>query len=263
MQRYLSEQAIDFSVPLVNGLGEAVAATKVNWQLFDEKETVVASGEVTPSDGDTESAISIDSTNCTITNGESTEVRALSVTVVWAEGSFTNTEYFVLEKSQTVIPGINSFVTYLESLRLMPEFPQFTAFNYMDEQSRKSALIAAYRNIGLIEFSEDSLVDADNCKLLDSDGQPITCTLDLSPDLFSTLHPTIKRNLMLAQMVEAEFVLGGDGVEKLRTQGVMSYSVGEVKQFFRTAKPLELAVSKHALRYIGGYVQYNRRLTRV
>ncbi|GAL22948.1 hypothetical protein JCM19235_1249 [Vibrio maritimus] len=64
-------------------------------------------------------------------------------------------------------------------------------------------------------------------------------------------------------MLEAEHLLGGDGTEDLRAKGVMSYTVGEVKQFFRTSKPLDLVVSKHALRYIGRYVQYNRRLSRV
>lgn len=263
MQRYLSEQAIDFDIPLINGLGESVVATKVIWQLLNEQETEITSGELTPSDGDTQAVISVESAHTVITNGESTEVRALKVTVEWAEGYSTNTEYFVLEKSQTVVPAVNSFVTYLESLRLMPEFPQFTALTATDEQTRKSALIAAYRNIGLIEFSKGSFIDTDEVAFSDINGDALTTTLDLTPELYAKLHSTVKRNLMFAQMAEAEFLLGGDGTETLRAQGVMSYSVGEVKQFFRTSKPLELAVSKHALRYIGRYVQYNRSLTRV
>ena len=266
MQTYLNQKAFDYTVPLVDPDGNAVIATEVQWTLFDEKEQTVISGVIATTGTDTEVVISLTAEECTITNGKQTEVRLLRVTIVTADNEFTNNDYFMLANTQSVVPGENSFLTYLEALRLMPEFPQFVAFTSATEQERKNALIAAYRNIGNIELLRGSMVenDANETPLLTEDKSvPLWTTLQLTPALYAKLHDSIKRNLGFAQIVEAEYLLGGDGNEDLRSKGVMSYSVGEVKQFFRTSKPIELSVSKHALRYIGRYVQYNRSLTRV
>ncbi|HHF3053204.1 TPA: hypothetical protein ACPJ1H_004021 [Vibrio alginolyticus] len=263
MRKYLSKKAIDFAIPFLDEQGESISVAKVLWEVLDEKESSIAAGEITPAVDDTQVVIELGSEICTISNGQNTEVRLLKITLVAQESEVSIREYFTLENEQTVTPAENSFVTYLEALRLMPEFPQFVAFNTATEQERKAALIAAYRNIGNIEFAKGALIDNEGSPMLTDSGDSFWTTLQITPELYDVLDKSVKQNLEFAQMVEAEYILGGDGTEDLRSKGVLSYSVGEVKQFFRTSKPLELSVSKHALKYIGRYVQYDRRLTRV
>ncbi len=263
MQSYLNAQPIDFVIPLLDANGNAVVASDVSWTLINERNEVAASGSMTPESTATDVIIALSAEEVTISNGDIQEVRELSVLITYDGGSISHDEIFMLTDKQVLVVGVNSAVTYLQALRLYPTFPTFAAFGWVSDEQRKNALIAAWRNIGSVELSEGAIVDEFGNPLYDENDSLIYSVNQLSPALFLKLNSKIATDLRAAQLEEAEFLLGGDGIEDLRTRGVMSYTVGEVKQFFRTSKPIELVVSKHALRYLGKYVQYHRRLTRV
>ena len=63
-----------------------------------------------------------------------------------------------------------------------------------------------------------------------------------------------------AQIAEADFMMGGDTVEDKRRTGLMSETVGESSNMFRPGKPLVLAGSEKALRYLTGYITWSRRI---
>lgn len=262
MQEYQASQAIDFTIPFVDSNGNAIVVTGVTWTVTDEENQVVTSGTSIPAVEDTTINITILAEHCVITNGERSEARQLKVELTHAAGTETFRELFMLVEEHSLALGLNSCVTYLQALRMMPDFPTFVAMPALDDARRKSALIAAWRNIGLMELSEGALVDVDGQPIRTEKGELIWSTSQLKPDMLSRLDKRILKDFRHAQMEEAEYLLGGDGIEDLRSRGVMSYTVGEIKQFFRTSKPVELVLSKHALRHIGKYVQYHRKLAR-
>ncbi|GAL22949.1 hypothetical protein JCM19235_1250 [Vibrio maritimus] len=161
MERYQSGKPIDFIIPLIDEQGEKFAATSVDVELFDESETSIHTDTLTPEvDAETVTA-TVDETLATITNGMNSEVRRLKVYLKSADTTIERDMYFMLEKTHAIVPTENSFVTYLESLRLMPEFPTFVAMNSATEDMRKSALIAAHRNIGMLEIADGAFKNAD------------------------------------------------------------------------------------------------------
>jgi hypothetical protein len=80
---------------------------------------------------------------------------------------------------------------------------------------------------------------------------------------FNALPEKFKRQLRLAQIVEANKVLGGEEDDSKRTSGIVEEKVGESSQKFRTTGvPLRLPVCKRALGYLSYYVTFAKKIGR-
>lgn len=263
MDKHLQGQNINVEVPFVDDKGQPITdVTKVSWQLFDEDENRLDSGEQLISQGKS-LVIVADKAHNLINHNEVFAVRLLSSKLHTHSGrEYVQRYYYMLETESTLIVCQNSFLTYMQALRLMPEIADLISFSGATEDARKTALINAYRNISSLSLTLAAAgTDIDKLHYANGDERPYTAG-DWTPEDWTAMNEKIKHDFRIAQLIEAEGILGGDGVGQLRAQGVMSYSVGEVKQFYRTSQPLELSVSKAALRVIGKYIQYNRGIGR-
>lgn len=155
--------------------------------------------------------------------------------------------------SEDLNVGQNTFVTIAQALQLAKELLQVDSFVNADTVTQKAALIDAYERICSMKLRSRILPPAISYK----DGVEVLSMGELNAQDLATLHLQMRKEFMKAQIYEANFNLGGDPISELRKQGVMSYTVGEVKQFFRTVKPIDFTISMKALGQIGKYINYS------
>lgn len=160
---------------------------------------------------------------------------------------------------EALIVGQNTFLTASQSLALAGEMLGVDAFVNADAALQTAALIDAYERICSMEIRSRILPPA---IAYDENGDEIRSMGDLDALGIASLPLQMRKAFMKAQLLEANVLLNGDPTGDMRKAGVMSYTVGEVKQFFRTVKPLDFTISMKALGQIGKYIQYNRGIAR-
>ncbi len=150
----------------------------------------------------------------------------------------------------SLVVGENSFATKAELMGMLQQLPHLTALATADEEIRQGALVAAYDNICLMQpHPETLLVDRFH---------------DLTAEHLTDYHlgPRTRRQLLRAQLIEANLVLGGDPIADRRRVGMISDSNGESAQFFRTAIPLRLPVYRDTAEALTGLISYTARVGR-
>lgn len=154
--------------------------------------------------------------------------------------------------------GQNTLVTQAQALLLVKEMVGVGAFVNAEPEVQIAALMEAYERVASMELRLRVLPPEVSYK----DSKEVRSIGELNALDLTTLSLQMRKAFMKAQVYEADFILGGDPVTELRKQGIMSYTVGEVKQFFRTVKPLDFTLSMRAMNQIGKYLQYSRGVAR-
>lgn len=152
-----------------------------------------------------------------------------------------------------VTKGTNSFMTYEEALLAIARAPQLPALASAGRMQLRAALVSAYNNIGRLNV---------DFGVLDVDGNEVYCSLDFSEADIVALEAKAYNALIIAQLTEANGILGGNPVEDRRRMGLLSDSAGESAHFFRTSKPLELPVYRDTMNALRGYVFWTGKVSR-
>lgn len=245
MQAYLGGHDVALTIPLINTAGEELAASAVSYRIIDQDETELVAKTALAgfTEGDAEAVVSIPAS----LNQLGTLLRGLRVVELYVttEGgtSLITTEY-VIEAFATLVTGVNSFQTYSAASLVGCELPNLPGWNQANKNERINALSAAYRNFGKLRL-----------RYIHDDAEWGSGDITkLTAEQLATLPAEYLACLRRAQVLEADFLLGGDEVGEIRRSGIMSATIGESSQFFRTSRPFEGAVCKRALKEISGYL---------
>ena len=152
-----------------------------------------------------------------------------------------------------LVKGENSFETIDGLAELIEASIVLNQLPVLNEDQQISALSQAWQNIDALSVNIDAL------------SGTVTRTGDLTAsDLadLETNQPRVFRALLSAQMLEADFLAGGNPVEQRRRDGMLSNSVGESAQFYRTSKPLVLPVCREAAVALRGIISYSTAISR-
>ena len=184
------------------------------------------------------------------------------------------TKTYALEPAETLIAGLNSFQSFSQAELVAMDIPQLAGWNNANEKDKIAALIEARLQICQLRFSIiNSNVNwgQDNLNYVPEGAYPTPYAgmfmfngnlALITPSNFVKLPPRFKLALCRAQVAQADAVLGGDPVDTRRKEGLILESIGEVKQMFRGGKPLDLPVSKRALKYLSPFVSFSQRIGR-
>lgn len=244
MQAYLGGQTVTLTIPLNDAAGEVIAATAVQYRVIDQAETelVAKTTLATFTEGDAEVVVTIPAILNDL-GGLMRGLRVVELYITTEAGTSLITVEYVIEASAVLAVGVNSFQTYPAAVLIGYELPNLPGWSEASKNERMNALMAAYRNFGKLtmrHISEE--VDAMN---------DIT---KLSAAQLDALAPEYLACLRRAQVLEADYLLGGDEAGDIRRAGIMSATIGESSQFFRTQKPIEGAVCKRAMKELSRYV---------
>lgn len=143
--------------------------------------------------------------------------------------------------------GSNTFAPYANLLGQLTKMPMLMQAATVDRLSLKAACIQAWHNIG---------------KLTVNFGNGYSTTRDFDVAAIGELSEQQRQQLIEAQLIEADFLLGGNPIEQRRRMGLMSDSSGESAHFFRPTKPVVLAVCRDAALALAPYVRFSAELGR-
>lgn len=184
------------------------------------------------------------------------------------------TSTYALEPAETLFAGLNSFQSFTQAELVAMDMPQLLGWSAANEKDKIAALIEARLQICQLRFNIiNSNVNwgQDNLNYVPEGSYPTPYAgmfmfngnlALITPSNFVKLPPRFKMALCRAQVAQADTVLGGDPVDVRRKEGLILESIGEVKQMFRGGKPLELPVSKRALKYLSPFVSFSQRIGR-
>jgi hypothetical protein len=176
-------------------------------------------------------------------------LRSVTMTLVDNDGvEYVDTQRYYLLPPAVLTVGQNSLLTFTEALMLVPELTKLDGWIGSEDSMRIAALIESYQTLGRFLLRQDIFDVSDVCELDDTG--------------VATLDAKTLRDFQRAQMLHADYLLGGQPAKALREQGVMSHSVGESTTFFRTTKPLSYGISDRAYHYINRYLNRSVRTQR-
>jgi len=206
------------------------------------------------------------------------EVRTVELMCVLASGNTVvlNSSYGLAHADPLRI-GVNSFQLLPQAELTAMDVPGLSGWDGASDAEKIAALIAARAHICQLNFwlmnsnvnwGQDSLnfVPEGSYTSPFAGGKSMfifngNISL-LTPVMYSRLPDRFKSALRLAQVAEADSILGGDQADAKRLSGLILDEIGETKQMFRTSKPIELPVCKKALRYLSAFVTFSKRLGR-
>jgi hypothetical protein len=238
---------------------ELTGVVSIDWKLIDESGRVIQSGTLMPTPGENGVRVDIDGYLNVPVGAFSVSTYELSYTILLQVGQHSGSTVYQVEKRDAFTVGVSTFASYLQALSLLREIPDMGAFSAATKDERVGAMMYAYDEIGALEFNNAFLPRE---LRLDANKKPITSTMSLTPGILSQVSQAMLKDFAVAQIIEANALLGGDEIARLRDQGVQSYSVGEVKQFFRGRPAATFGLNQKALRRIGKYMRFTRSSAR-
>lgn len=248
------EPDIDVTVklPFLDDEGEGVTPTALNYVVVDEfgAEVVATTNiPVIPTTG--EVAIVVLGVNNALAADVVRGYRQIILTMTVGTDAILIREGYIVEYSASLVLLTNSFQTYEESL-LHSRGVILEGWGAANEEHRKSAMAQAYDRFGGFNWQFNF-----------TDGTYQQKTLDLlTADEWALLDTRHQHDFKLGQIVQADYHLGGSTIEKDIDDGLQSSSQGEVSQFYRPRATLTLALSRHALQYVGKYINWMPTIAR-
>lgn len=187
------------------------------------------------------------------------EARVVEFELTLADGNIIPFDMaYLIAPREKLIPGLNSFQTLRESYINSMLIPNTTAWLASTEDDRVAAMIEARLRICLLQFHDVTLGQS-----YLSEQQMIGDLSRLPPKQFKKLTARFRKALCLAQLAEAEEILGGgDQSNVFRRSGLISQTIGETQEIYRTSKPVDMQVSKTALRYLSPYITLSKKIGR-
>lgn len=294
MEIYLAGTEINQSIDLVDRNGNALEVDSISYRVVDMTETeLVPSTPVTGFvTGDTSVIITVSASvnaiaevplDADITSGQidTFNTRETRTVELYCVTSIGNTilikSSYGLEHPDPLRVGINSFQTLPQAELISLDVYGTLGWDSAGDQDKIAALIQARSHICQLNFwllnsninwGQDSLNFVPEGSVVSpyaGSSSPFIFNGNLgllTPIQYGRLPGRFKSALRLAQVAEADSILGGDPVDARRREGLLLESIGESKQMFRTGKPLDLPVSKRALRYLSAFVTFSKRLGR-
>jgi hypothetical protein len=245
--------AVTLNIPLLDDEGRPLTPTSMSYRVLDDEGTVIqdATNIGVPSPFTGKVSIQISAAVNTLSNAtigfrrvELTVVTALATEKVYAD--------YLLEAQQPFVVPENSFLTYETALVVARMVTPLNGWNAATAETRKFALFRAFDQMNSFAYQ---------MRYIDEKTEVLTIA-ELTEEMFGRLQTTQLSDFRKAQLLQADYLLGGSPIEKDIQDGLQSSTIGEVSQFYRPRPTLSLALCRNALGYVGKYIDWNVRLGR-
>jgi hypothetical protein len=236
-------------------------ATDYYWRLVDQEENVlIPAGDLQSVAGQSEIQIQVPAASNTLEAGAVRALRVIEAYFVSPAGTTKTTFEYVIEAEHTLVVNSNTFQTYGEAVLCAYELFGLNAWSSASKADRSAALVAARRNIGQLRFRY--LFDAFQDRIENSFG--VSDITMISQSTWNSLPADFVAAIKRAQVIEADYLLAGgeNPVDVKRRMGIVSETIGESSMFMRSARQLEMAVCRRAMKELAKYTIHRIRTTR-
>lgn len=240
--------------PLVDASGEPLVASALQYRVTDQEGVERVALTALPNVEGAESAeVIVAAVVNTMAAGALRELRTVELHVTTPGGVIVLSSHYFIDSGATLTVMGNSFQTLAQALVRSAEIANLTAWDSASDDGKVRALADAYRALGKLSYRYDR--SESQTQIRDKVWLPASIH-DLSLAEFQALDAKFRTALCVAQVIEADALLGGSDVSNLRREGLMSATVGEVSQMFRPGKPLTLPVARRTLQALAGFVTW-------
>lgn len=249
MQIYEPGQDIEVTLPFLDENGATVTPTALDYQVVDEAgASVIALTNIptfTAADGQYKITVPIASN--TLSAGVVRGLRKVELRVTVGSDIYWQRKAYILEIASPLSLLVNSFQTYEEAELNARGLVGLEGWELADTQHRTSALQQAYDHM-----------HGFNYRWFYTDGTyEHKSVRDLTTTEWALLLDRQKGDFQKAQIVHANYLLGGNPIEQDIEAGLQSSTIGETSQFYRPRPSLSLSVSRDAMKYLGRWVVWS------
>lgn len=246
LPRYVSGFEVTISQEVTDAADHPTDALAASWSLIDENQALLSGPNDIAIDNPRQLRFTIEAHLNELTGNAG--MRTVVIDYTTEQGAQRRIQRYVLISDTTLTPGVNSFGYFEELLLLAQSMPEQRAFLMAGEYEQQMALQRAWANIGYLPLDRQKL--------------GVTSSSDLDAAALGSIDSRALLALRRAQIVEANFLLGGNPVEDRRRAGLISDSAGESTHYFRTSKPLVLAACREAVMELKGWLNWEVRCGR-
>lgn len=257
--------ASSFCIAVTTEDGIAVAPVSAVWTVRDEDGLDVASGTATVNGTSVE--FTIPAQNMVLPAGVSAGGRELEITAQTGTDSIIIQEFFLIVARQPLVRFRNTLVTYTEALAIRHGFgPVLAGWDGADDAMRISALINAFDSLARVTYAVSSLREGTSSKDYAAYGTGSDEIFDMRRAVridaidqarFADLPERFCKAIRRAQMIEADVILGGDEVARVREAGIISETIGESSTFYSSKPFLNLPMSRRTYEVLKPYIVIN------
>lgn len=270
MNSYAAGTDVSVTIPFVDLNGDTITPTALVVRVLDEDENEVSPASVIPlpDPAGNEIEISIEAIDNTLPPGETVGVRCIEAVMTTAAGPITLYISYLIRPAARLVVLQNTFQTWPRAQLVASEMPNLLGWETaVNDNDRQVALMEAFRRLTRLGYMVRWPREVDDQRYLhpgaDRRIDPKHWAV-MTFDQWNTWYPEVFRQaLRMAQVAEANQILGVDKVGDKRRSGILSESIGESSMMFRMGKPLDLGVSHQALQYVTGYVDVRMTTGRV
>lgn len=167
-------------------------------------------------------------------------------------------DYIFLVRGDALVVGVNSFVSTPEAEMIAFELTDIPAWNAATTDQKTQALIVARDELCQLTYRYDAYIWADQTRMIDAVNFFVSPLDYYNAAQLSTLPPKFYLALKRAQLVEADYLLGGDRLEERRQAGTLSVTTGESSQMFRPGMgPVKWPVCARAIQMLSRFLKLN------
>jgi hypothetical protein len=265
MDTFLAGQPLTITVALIDGNGSTITdSLTATFRVVDEEgQEILASAplDVVAGAGLVEVAVPAQANQ--VTPGVTRGYRRVEVTVAGADGNQTlNFEEYLIEPAQGLIVMTNSFMTYPAAALAAAEIGSISAFQEASRRDRIAALTQAYQNIVRLRFRVTDGYRSMNQRRIYWNADGYVDLRQMSEEDFLTLHPPFLQDLRAAQVLEANETLDQFSVQRKRSSGLLSETIGESSMMFQTGKVLNAGLARRSIEVLRPYLVWEMGVAR-
>jgi hypothetical protein len=270
---------VTLTLPLVDSSGNQLTVSAISYRVTDEggSEIVAKTALAGFVSGNADAVITVPAAFNALPAGKTRALRNIELSLTIDGNTVFKHASYVIELPDPLVVGVNSFTSLPGAVFAAASIPNLAAWDAASDEQRIAALIDARAHIVQLSFAQlssnvnwgqDSLNFIpegayDTNYVGNSNLFMFSGNLDLlRPDQFAQLPSRFVDALVKAQVAEADYILGGNDIEKKRQDGLIQDNIGESRQMFRNGKPLQLPVCRRALAYLSYFVTFSKRIGR-
>lgn len=222
-------------------------ATKLSWELFNASGEKLSSSDIEVGENKV-LEISIAEEFNTVEEGIGLDYRRIMLNIERPSGTSLDMVEYYLVGEVKLVPMKNSYQTFGEAQILAASISNLQDWSLVPLEDKISALTTAFRKIGKFDFFVD---DKEICDLN-----------SLTVEEFNALNPDFIDCIKRAQIVEANSVSGYNSAEDMKRNNILSYTIGETSQMFKTGNTYVSYLSSDTMDILEGYIYRKIRIAR-
>ncbi|WP_028449710.1 hypothetical protein [Chitinibacter tainanensis] len=186
-------------------------------------------------------------------------LRRVIFTVEHPEGKAQVSQTYLIESNVPFVVPAQSALTHDEAILLASGLARLSGWENASDAQQRAALIESYGQIKKLNLRivRGRCLTVDAMSVLDEYARDeVRVNLETMTLAEFDAQPEFKAALQLCQLIQADYLLGGNDLEQDRNDGLMSSTVGETSQMFRMSVPLRLPVCRRAVEALGRFVTF-------